>query len=295
MYPLGTSSRNFVSPSRRPRRPRLTWRILALGCALLSRLRHLLGLSRFLGVGLLDLLAPPTCLACSASLERALVNAVLCERCEAEVEEPDGACICCASPLVSASPTPGSRARPGTPIRLCGVCLRKPPPQRRLVVVAVYEGPVRALAIANKRRGEVGARRDLARRLHAALGQFETLPLPVVCGVPRHPLKRWWTGVDPAVELARALAQQAALPAAPLLRRVRWRPPQRRLTRAARRRSPRASFRVVVGDRAPERVLLVDDVLTTGTTVAECAAALLAAGVHVVDVVVVARTPARQG
>ena len=93
-------------------------------------------------------------------------------------------------------------------------------------------------------------------------------------------------GHHPAERLARELGRCWGLPVTPLLGRTRPLPPQRGLPRDERRRNVRGAFRA---HGARGRVLLVDDVYTTGSTVAAAASALHAAGAARVEVVTFAR------
>ncbi|NUN94269.1 MAG: ComF family protein [Verrucomicrobiae bacterium] len=113
----------------------------------------------------------------------------------------------------------------------------------------------------------------------------------VVVPVPLHPARERQRGFNQAALLARALARQYRLPFEPrALERVRATKTQTHLDRAERQENLRCAFRVrrpaVVANR---RVLLVDDVLTTGSTLSECAAVLRAAGATPALVLTLAR------
>jgi predicted amidophosphoribosyltransferase len=94
-------------------------------------------------------------------------------------------------------------------------------------------------------------------------------------------------GHHPAEALAQALEARWQLPAVVLLERTRPAPPQRGLGLAERRRNVRGGFRAV--GRAPSRVVLVDDVYTSGASAAAAASALRSAGARHVEVVTFAR------
>jgi ComF family protein len=128
----------------------------------------------------------------------------------------------------------------------------------------------------------------LAAHLAGAMVELLDLPVTVVTWVPLSSRRRARRGFDQAELLARSVAARRGVAAARLLRRVRDTRAQARLRGADRRRALAGAFTPV---RAPpERVLLVDDVLTTGSTVAACAEALVAAGARRVDVLTAARS-----
>lgn len=123
----------------------------------------------------------------------------------------------------------------------------------------------------------------------------ERLPLPVdhdvIVPVPLHRERLRWRGFNQAVPLARALGAAGDRPVDPFaLVRSRATPPQVGLDAGSRRRNVRGAFVVRSADRIRgRRVLLVDDVMTTGATIDACARALRAAGARQVDALVLAR------
>jgi predicted amidophosphoribosyltransferase len=114
----------------------------------------------------------------------------------------------------------------------------------------------------------------------------------IVVPVPSHPLTLLRRGFNPAAEIARPLATSLSLPLARriLRRRLGNLAPVKRLGAARRRTALGQAFRAAALDGNP-RILLVDDVLTTGATASACAEALRRAGAVEVRVAVWARTP----
>ena len=138
---------------------------------------------------------------------------------------------------------------------------------------APHEGVARDLVVALKFRRLLPAA-DAAADLIACRAPEELLPERAVVPVPPAPLRRAWRGYDPAGELAVALARLTGARLSDCLRRggsgrQRGRGRGERLANAPRIEPSRS---------VPERPLLIDDVMTTGATLAACAAALRAAG-----------------
>ncbi len=134
------------------------------------------------------------------------------------------------------------------------------------------------------------------RALTPTLSAFLFAAMPLVggvspitlCPVPLHWSRRFWRGFNQCELLARELSSASGWPTACLLRRSRSTGTQVGRGRAERMTAMRSAFRVIATDGIPERVLLVDDVVTTGATLDACAAALKESGVRIVEAIVLA-------
>jgi ComF family protein len=214
---------------------------------------------------LLDLLLPRRCVVC------ALPGATLCAWCTTSLPRlSEPLCARCGAPVAWS-------------VQRCRECSG-----RRLAFASAragveYDAAVRALVSAWKERGLRGLATLAASVVEEVVPRPSAHQITFVPPDGDRSLKR---GHHPPEWLARELGRRWELPVAPLLGRTRPLPPQRGLPRAERRRNVRGAFRARA---ARSRILLVDDVYTTGSTVAAAASALRAAGAARVDVVTFAR------
>lgn len=170
----------------------------------------------------------------------------------------------------------------------CGACQLSPPPYTLTQSALHYAFPVDRLLPRFKFHGDLAAGTVLATLLHWAVDPAE-LPQALV-PVPLHRSRLRQRGYDQALELAKALARECRLPlCADRLVRARATSAQTELGATARLNNVRDAFAIRPGRALPAHVALIDDVMTTGATVSECAHVLLAAGVERVDVWTVAR------
>ena len=222
-----------------------------------------------------------------------------CAVCERWQGEP--VCAACRSRFG----TPVARCRgcaielPGAAAELCGPCIRHPLPLQATVAAWAYGYPWDQLIARFKFHGGVELAGPLADGLGAAVEaglDAGWLALPeLLLPVPLSARRLRERGYNQAWELARRLGRRWRLPAEPFwLERVRETPHQAELTRAERLHNLAAAFAVAPEARhrlAGRHVALVDDVMTTGSTLAEAAATLRRAGVAEVQAWVLARTP----
>lgn len=222
--------------------------------------------------GFIDLLFPPVCPLC----EKALAAGRFCLDCEnafASSRITGPACKVCGCLFVSA----------GAGAHTCGPCLQAPPPYVRAISAYIYEGVVHDAIHAFKFNAKVHLAAGLG-ALAAAAARFETQP-QVVIPVPLHITRLRQRGFNQSLLLSREIGRAHSIPVDyTSLVRVRHTDAQSGLKAVDRRLNVKGAFAIAGPDLLKGKdVLLVDDVLTTGSTVAECAAVLKAAGaaVHV--------------
>lgn len=233
----------------------------------------------------LHLLFPAPCHICHRPLDLERVSA-LCGRCWGRLERmPEEGCARCGWPF------PASGGTRGAEVPLCQRCRETRDHFRVARAALAYreDGIARAAILLAKHGRRLSLLRRLAELLaEAAPGYLSLRDWDGVVPVPLHWLRRWRRGFNQAEVLARAVGRRHGLPVlARALRRLRATPLQHGDVEV-RRRNVRDAF-AARADVADRRLLLVDDVFTTGATADACAAALLRAGAADVGVLTLAR------
>jgi ComF family protein len=226
-----------------------------------------------------DLLWPRRCLHCDEPTSRTLC---LCESCVANFDK-DTSPTC---PRCTSTVGPHTDVSQGCP-RCRSAHYRYASAQRW----GVYDGELRNAILRMKYRGGESLAEAMGVAWAASRRDALMASSPhVVAAVPLHWRKRWARGFDQAELLARGVAEGLGLPfAAGTIRRVKATPQQSGVSPTERRENLKNAFRPSrTGVWKAVRVLLVDDVLTTGATADAASAAILAGGAAQVDVAVLA-------
>lgn len=237
-------------------------------------------LARGVATIVLDALLPPRCAACGEPVDRPRSVCLDCWTALAFVTRP--LCAICGDPFETAPP--------GEPV--CGDCHAARPPWGRGRSALRYDDASRPLVLGFKHGDRLHLAALLAGWMRAAgaelLAEAEVI-VPV-------PLNRWRLiarRYNQAAVLAHALGRTTGLPVSDrALVRVKRTPSQGNLTRTQRARNVQGAFQVPEARRAEiagRRVLLVDDVLTSGATAGACTRVLLRSGATAVDLLTLAR------
>lgn len=207
----------------------------------------MLELLRQAGIALLDVLYPPVCLICNAYAEP------ICEECRAQIQ----------------AVPPGGEV----PLGLTGV-----------VSVGYHEEALRTAVLKLKFQRDVALVAPLGQLLAEVFWSFKgEWQADALVPVPIHWSRRWERGFNQSELLAQRVGRDLSLPVLPALVQVRKTPHQVGLGAAARRRNLRGAFTLRPQvDVRDQRLILVDDVRTTGSTLSECAAVLSSAGAQAV-------------
>jgi ComF family protein len=216
---------------------------------------------------------PQSCAFCASPCGSSLV----CAACSNALPRIAYACPRCALPAWNGA--------------VCGACLISPPPFAAAYTAFEYAFPFDRLLHSFKYGGRLALANFLADALCAAVARRPpNHPLPdAVVALPLAPSRQRARGFDQATEIARRVARITGIPLATGLRRARDTPAQAALPWKDRARNVRGAF---VADRSLSgiRIAIVDDVMTTGATLASAASAALRAGAPSVEAWAVART-----
>lgn len=227
---------------------------------------------------------PVDCLGCGQSLRRD-PTPYLCRPCWDLITPLSGArCTHCDRPFASQTATAWS------PAHRCHSCIERPPSYDRAWTLYPYLPPLRDAICALKYRNVYGLAPVLSKLMIRALPP--DLNVDVVVPVPLHRSRLRAREFNQSLLLADRVGRYLMRPVSTIdLVRVTATEPQTALTRSERLRNLRRAFHVRNAvPFAGRHVLLVDDVLTTGTTVNECAKALRMAGAESISALTLART-----
>ncbi len=251
--------------------------------SLTARLRPVLPAVRTFGHGLLNLALPPRCLHCDDDLSPD-AEISLCLKCMQIVAPELGACCDrCGAVL----PEEFLRAE------CCPACKEFSLKFDAVYPLGRYQGALRELVLKAKRLSaeaiSLALGRLLAQRLGEKLARFRA---DAVLPVPMHWAKRLYRGVNSPELVADCLGKKLGVPVLRNLVRCRYTGPQKDLLPRERFRNVRGAFRLSRSNPIrwqDSRLLLVDDILTTGATCSEVARLLKQSGAAAVAVAVVAR------
>ena len=223
----------------------------------------------------LDFALPPRCPACGT-----IVGDLhsFCTECWKGLEFlGNSGCSTCGLPLQA------------TDVDQCGACLAQPPIIARSRAAVAYDDLSRGLAIRLKYGRKVAIARTMARYMGPLVDRDSSRPMLVP--VPLHRTRLWRRGFNQSTLVARELSRRLQIDMDPFaLRRVKRTPPLKGMSRHQRHKAVAGAFRVP--DKAAvagRTVILVDDVLTTGSTAEACARTLKRAGAARVELISWAR------
>jgi len=215
---------------------------------------------------------PQACVLCTAHSG----DALLCTSCRVDMPRAGNACPRCALPSVESV--------------ACGACLKQPPPYATTIAAWRYAFPADRLLQAFKYGAQLALCDTFARAVVDAVAMQHAVLPDRIAAVPLAAARQRQRGFNHAQEIARVVSSLTGLPLFTGLRRIRDSPPQAGLSRVARAQNVRRAFACAATIEG-STVAIIDDVMTTGATLAAAAVALHEAGAGRVDAWIVARTP----
>ena len=229
---------------------------------------------KWLGQEALDFALPARCAGCGTITD---LPHQFCGDCWQQIEWlGQGGCEQCGLPLEA------------TEIEQCGRCLAKPPLIARSRAAVAYGEIARSLVLRLKYSRKVALAATMARYMRPLV---DAAPDTILVPVPLHRSRLWWRGFNQSGLLAANLAKSCGLTHRPaLLTRVRRTKSLKNMNARQRAMEVRSAFKIDPAEDVKGRhFLLVDDVLTTGSTSEACAKTLLRAGAAQVDLICFAR------
>jgi ComF family protein len=222
----------------------------------------------------LDFALPPRCAGCGLIVDD--VHS-FCPDCWKQIDFlGESGCSVCGIPLEA------------TDEANCAACLAAPPRLARMRAAVAYDDLSRSLAIRLKYGRKVAIARTMARYMAPLVELHDEA---ILVPVPLHRSRLWNRGFNQSALVASELSRKLRVPTEPLLlKRTRRTPALKGMSRLQRRKTVAGAFRVANGSAVKGRtIILVDDVLTTGSTAEACARTLQQAGAVRVDLISWAR------
>jgi ComF family protein len=235
-----------------------------------------LALARSIGTVALDFVLPPRCAGCGTIVDE--VHG-FCAECWTRVDFlGHSGCATCGLPL---APTDAEQ---------CGACLTDPGPIARTRAAVAYDDISSGITIRLKYGRKVALARTMARFI-APLMAGDSADRRLLVPVPLHRWRLWSRGFNQSALVARELSRRSGIATDPfVLARTRSTPPLKGMSASQRHRTVAGAFAVREAARVKDKtIVLVDDVLTTGSTARACARTLLRAGAAQVELLAWAR------
>lgn len=219
---------------------------------------------------MLSFLCKHTCVFCDASTNRKLD---LCCACEHDLPFLQNSCVRCARPLPVGK-------------KICGSCLNSSPCNINTTALFQYQSPIDQLILNLKFRDNLVSAKVLGELLgdHLSNQYLDEIRPEIIIPMPLHPMRLRERGYNQALELARPIARKLNIPIDKFsVQRIKNTTAQAKLSAKEREQNVKRAFEVT-GSFKAKHVAVIDDVITTGNTVAELCNALHRSGVNKIDV-----------
>ncbi|WP_223577332.1 ComF family protein [Kangiella taiwanensis] len=210
----------------------------------------------------------------------------ICDPCLSAIEPMGRSCMTCASPIEAGHITHKSLNDANS----CGQCVKKPPAFDKVIAATRYKFPVDKALSELKFNKQLHYARSLSHVLERRIRlSYEDTPLPqALVAIPLHPKRLSERGFNQSDIITRHLSNSLGIQLSNALTRVKDTPHQIGLSEKQRRKNLNNAF--YLRKSLPTHIALIDDVVTTGSTVSEAAKLCLNSGVKTVDVWCLAKT-----
>lgn len=239
----------------------------------------------------LNFVFPPKCPLCGIFLTAEEEHLFFCKECFGDINFITAPfCPRCGLPYPANFPLLSPPCEGGG--HLCGQCNLNKRTFEKARAIAYYDGTLLKSIQQFKYNDRFAFIRPLGKLLGDYLMALEDgFSYGLIIPVPLHKKRLRERGFNQSSLLAKVVAKRTSIPLdVSSLRRVRWTEPQTNLSGKEREKNVKGAFKVVKRDRVEgKKILLIDDVFTTGSTVNECAKALLRVGAKGVDILTLAR------
>ncbi len=233
---------------------------------------------------LLNILFPKDCQHCGDNFKAGLSN-ILCLKCFNSLKPyEDPVCDHCGASLPI-------RAFEDSAIYRCRDCGDEPYYLDQVRAFGVYEGALRIAHHSFKFEGMENFKSEIVGKMMGNTPETFWSGVEALVPIPQSPEKERERGYNPAVLLGEELSKATRISLVNLVEKINPTQPQMSLTREERFKNPKGAYQVGEGVTLPRKLVLVDDVFTTGSTLEECARVLKKAGVEWVGAIVFGRTP----
>jgi ComF family protein len=232
--------------------------------------------------GLLSLLFPPHCIICKQELEYDS-REYLCPKCLNDFKYLKGPfCTMCGKPLP---------AEKQTFAKTCRLCQKMPPEFDCGFSVCIYDGVLKECIHRFKYQKKTFLKSTFGKMVSGFIKEnLKDKIFDCIVPVPLHPARKWERGFNQAELIAMEVRKLLDIPVKTnILKRKRWTQPQVILSKEQRRRNVKNAF-YAKNDNRTKNVILLDDVMTTGATLNECAKALKTSNIEYVCAITIART-----
>lgn len=200
----------------------------------------------------------------------------VCSNCFNSLEIWGPCCIKCGKKIVESG--------------ICGECINNNSYFDFLFHIYSYEGKAKEVINLYKFKGAFYFANVFSLKMYEILKNLpENFINSSITFVPAHPYRILARNYNPVEYLAKSMSKLYGVPCLPTLKKIQWKKPQTSLSKEKREKNVKGTFKAI-REKMPEKIILIDDIYTTGATIKECAKILKKAGIKNISGITLART-----